>query len=70
VKPARAGGNPDLARRGVPVDDDLRGVVELDLEDAGGLLLEIDVDTLERLLEGFERGRRLRFKIGFVHGVA
>src|SRR6185503_17787562 len=72
VKSAGARRDPDLARRAVAVDDDLRGVIELDLQHAAFLQLEIDVDAarLERGLDALQRLRREALEFGVVeHGV-
>jgi hypothetical protein len=69
MKPAPARGHPDLARRGVPVHDDFRAVVELDFDDAARLQLEIELGLLERPLKGLKRGLRSRFEFALVHAV-
>ena len=70
MEAARARRHPDLARRAVAVDDDLRAVGELDLEHAALLQLEIGVDAarLERALDALQRcaGQALRIRV--VHG--
>jgi predicted small lipoprotein YifL len=43
MKSARLCRQPDFARRGVAIDDDLRAVLELDLDDATGLGLEVEI---------------------------
>jgi len=55
----------------VPVDDDLRAIVELDLQDAARLPLEIDVIGVrfQRAFEALQRGARQRLEIVLVHGV-
>ena len=51
VKAARARGDPDFARDTVAVDDDLAAIVELDLDDAIGRRLEIQVGVFQRLFD-------------------
>jgi hypothetical protein len=56
----------------VAVDDDLRAVLEFDLEDAALLQLEIGIQlgSLQSLLDRGESLRRAGFEFAFVHGVA
>ena len=72
MEAAGAGGDPDLPRRGMAVDDDLRAVGEFDLEDAAFLQLEIRIQLggFQSLLDGGQRLRRTGFEFAFVHGVA
>jgi hypothetical protein len=71
VKAARARRDPDLARRAMSVDDDLRAVVELDFQDAARLELEVGLDAacLEGALDFLQRRACQRFEFGLVHGV-
>jgi len=55
----------------VPVDDDLRAVGELDLDDAAFLELEVQIGAacFERALDLLQRRGRARFELRIVHGV-
>src|SRR5688572_7799347 len=69
VEAAAARRDPDLARRAVAVDDDLRAVIELELEHPARLALEVDFSRVQRALERVERGIRGGGEFGLVHGV-
>ena len=60
-------GNPDLAGGGMAVDDHLAAIIELDLQHASGLLVDIELRRFESRLDTaqFHFGQRVEFR--FVH---
>ena len=71
----RTGGQPDLASRCVPIDDDLAAVLELELQHAAWLHLEIEVNhvaamkTLQGILDCCELRVSAHQKVLFIHRV-
>jgi hypothetical protein len=62
-------GDPDLARRAVPVDDHFRAVLELDLEQARSLGLHVGIRRarLERALQRGQRRTRQVLEFALCH---
>jgi len=69
MKAAGAGGDPDLLRRALLVDDDLRAVAEFERQDATGAL-EIDIRAafLDGLFDAQQGVGGACVEIGLVHG--
>ncbi len=69
VESARAGSNPDFPRRAMPVDHHLCAIVELDLEQAGALRLQVGVGKagLEGPLQRMQRGVGQGFEFAVGH---
>ena len=69
MKAAGTGGDPDLARHPMTVDDDLAAIVELDLEDAVGRGFKIQVGVFQGLFDVRQRGRCSPVEFNFRHDV-
>ena len=70
METARACRDPDFARHAVTVDDDLAAVRKLDLEDAVGRRLEIEIGGLDTALDAPQRNVDRLVKFCFVHSLS
>jgi hypothetical protein len=71
MKSAGSSGDPDFPGWPVPVDDDLRAILELDLEDPFRLKLDVGIHAarFKRLPDVLQGGLREAFKIELRHAM-